>query len=157
MATAAVTSIALRHWISQTDLRWLLDIPTTDLWWYTFIPVVLCFVAVNLFFRHIISIIWFSVKLLLAGVVYINIRNVIKTSLPDDPLYIESMVLGIQPGTIEFVSSQGMQVVVNRSLLVLATVCPTCFPPPTPPPPPPPTVSLHDGHWVNWIDNILAI
>jgi hypothetical protein len=155
MATAAIAEMALRAWISRTDFGWLLTTPTTDLWWYTGVPVVLCFIAVTLFFRHITTVIWFSVKLSMALVVYLQVRGIIASSIEgDDPLSIEATVLGIPPGTIANASSSAVQLVATHAIGILTTACPSCFPVPIPPPPPPTTP---EGEWVNWVDSILAI
>jgi hypothetical protein len=184
MAVPDIAWMALRAWVSQTDVGWILNVPTTDLWWYTGIPLVLCFIAVNLFFRHIITVTWFSMKLAIAGMVYISARQFIITSMPDNPISIDSTLLDIPPGTIDIVSSAGMQLITTHATAIFKNACPSCFtpppPPPTPPegvqritthatailknacpscftPPPPPPPTVLEDTWIEWVDVILSL
>jgi hypothetical protein len=119
---------------------------TQDDWWvYTIIPVMVCLIGVNLFFRHFVAITWFSVKVLISVVVYSNIRYTFVETIGSNPLPIDSNLFGLATGTFEFSRSLGLQIAKSRAFAALEATCPICFPhpPDTPPPPPPPPPVEH--------------
>jgi hypothetical protein len=160
MLSSAIASAAFRAWISQPDIGWLLEIPTNDLWWYTGVPLVVCFIAVNLFFRHIITVIWFVTKLSIAGIVYIHIREIISTNTSENTMTIESNILNLEPGTLDAMSTTGARLTVSRAITFIASSYPySFFDKNIPPPPPLPEAPLPqvDDTWLLWMDGMLTI
>jgi hypothetical protein len=104
-----------------------LTLAREDWWVYTIVPMMVCLVCVNLFFRHFVAITWFSVKLLLSVVVYAHVRHIFIESIGDNPLPIDSL-LGLATGTFEFSRSLGMQIFKSRAFTAFEAACPTCFP-----------------------------
>jgi hypothetical protein len=105
-----------------------LTLAKDDWWVYTIVPVMVCLIGVNLFFRHFVAITWFSVKLLISVIVYANIRDIFTETIGNNPLHIDSNLLGLAAGTFEFSRSLGMQIVKSRAFTALEAACPICFP-----------------------------
>jgi len=116
---------------------------------YTVIPMVLCLLSVNFFFKNFLVLAWWCMKVAIAGLVYIQVRQVVMSSFGADPLCIESRLLGVPAGTINAVASLGLHVAKTRVLGSVRAWCPTCM---TPPPPPPPAVNEPE-QWVTWISD----
>ena len=125
-----------------------------DLWFfYTAIPLVMCLIGVHLIFKHFLTFVWWSVKILLAGVIYLHVRDAISPYIVTDPLSIESTLLGVPAGTIKLAASIGFDLVKTRSLVAVAAACPNCFPLPLK------TVQEEDtkSPWGTWVENTLVM
>jgi hypothetical protein len=126
------------HYESRIAVTFILTM-LNELFWpahelcYTAIPMVVCLVGVELFCRNFIRLALFSVKVAAAGLVYIQVREFVRSSFGADPLCIESRLFGVPPGTINTVMSIGLHVVKARVLGSIQAVCPKCImsiPPP---------------------------
>jgi hypothetical protein len=124
--------------------------------WYTAVPMVLCLVGVEFFFRNVLTIAWLGTKVAIAGLVYIQVREAVKESFGKDPLCIESRLFGVPPGTINAVALLGIHVAKKRVLSGIGSVCPNCVKSLPPPPPPPPAVAESET-WVGWISDIVSL
>jgi hypothetical protein len=89
---------------------------------------------------------WFSVELMIAGIVYLKVREFLY-----DTVSVESLLYDIQPSVMALVNSSTMQLISNRTLAVIGTMCPTCVPPPIQTPDP------STDTWTNWVSNVLLI
>jgi len=105
---------------------------TQDNWVYAAVPIVMCGMMVHLLFRHFFSIAWFSFKIFISLLVYVQFRDVVASFIGQDPLSIEQSVFGIPPGTIELTKLIGIHLVKTRILANLAVVCPSCLKYPIP-------------------------
>jgi hypothetical protein len=119
-------------------------------WFTAAVPPIFCLLGVHLFFRYIYTILWFSVKVVLASMVYVHIRALMSTSTL--PYSFESIIFGVPSGTLQSPLTVGLQIMQAKALIAIAVACPRCFPTPIPPPvPPPPPVS--PSPWVDWIND----
>jgi hypothetical protein len=140
-------------WTSQIGI--LQDLLSTQHeWWVTAIPLILCIVGVNLFFRHALAIMWFSVKIVLSVVVYFQIREVVYGYVGTDPLGIDATLFGVNGPTLQLTMSIGKELVKSQALAFVGALCPTCFPTP---PPIPPVVEIETSPWVHWMGSTLFI
>jgi hypothetical protein len=112
LGTIAASSV---YWLTQnmslTTLQWGLS---------TVLPLA-CLFAVHIISRHFFSIIWFAAKLLLAGLVYIHIRDLMETSL-ESVMTTESMsmLFGIPTESV------GFGLVRMQARRAIAGICPSC-------------------------------
>jgi hypothetical protein len=141
-ATGYVLPLLQQTWLPQNGV---------EIGWFTAaMPPIVCLLGVHLFFRHIFTVLWFSVKVVLAGIVYMHIRTLVSTS--PLPYSFESIIFGVPTGTLQSPLTIGFQIIQAKALIAIAAACPKCFPPPIPPPiPPPPPVS--PSPWVDWIND----
>jgi hypothetical protein len=110
---------------------------------YTALPLLASMVAVHLFFRHFVSVVWLALKATVAVVVYTHVRTMLASRLGPDPLELEPAMFGVPAGTLYLTASLGCRVAASRALAAAASACPSCFPaPPKPAAPPPPTLWL---------------
>ena len=151
---AEYTSRVLRSFMSTVEYITGLWIPhiggvlhqlAKDDWWvYTIVPIMVCLIGVNLFFRHFVSITWFLVKLLISVIIYANVRDIFIETIGNNPLHIDSNLLGLAAGSFEFSRALGVHIVKSRAFAALEAACPICFPQNTDkhnPPIPGPTIS----------------
>ena len=120
--------------IQYMQMQSMLSSISVDYWGYAVVPIVICVVSVHLIFRHFFKIIWFSFKLVLSLLLYVQVRDVVSSFVGTDLLSFDSSLFGLPSGTIEISKSIGMNLVKTRVIANLVAVCPTCFPPPTPDP-----------------------
>jgi hypothetical protein len=125
--------------------------------WYlsAVVPIAICFVLVHVFFRHIIAVLWFSLKIALAVGMYLQFKEVIDHSIGPDPFGIDAGVLGCTIGTLAFQSNVMKKILHGNSLLLLARVCPMCVSPDTPHSPDETTQDTlfektDDSSWIAW-------
>ena len=125
--------------------------------WVTIVvPVLICIVLVNLFFRHAFQVIWFSVKVLLAIGLYLQVKETVDNSI--GILGIEAGLFGIATGAIQLSSSRAKELLRTNVISVIEGVCPGCLPPaPVPPEEPEEPIGDRaedeDSSWMNWIRN----
>jgi hypothetical protein len=127
--------------------------PPAELW-YTAVPMVLCLLGVEVFFRNFLTLAWLGVKVAIAGLVYIHIREVVQWSFGTDPLCIESRLFGMPAGTINAIALIGLHVAKTRVIGGVRSVCPTCL---TPVPLPPPPEAKGSEKWGAWMEDTLSI
>jgi hypothetical protein len=118
----------------------------------TAILLIMCIVGVNLFFRHTLTIMWFSCKLLISVMVYFQVRDVIHTSIGTDPLGIQSALFGSNIATVEMSMSILNDLIKSKIFSLVDFVCPICMPHT-----PEPIVEIELSPWVHWIGNTLFI
>jgi len=109
---------------------------------YTALPLLASMVAVHLFFRHFVSVVWLALKATLAVVVYTHVRTMLAAQLGPDPLELEPAMFGVPAGTLYLTASLGYRVAASRALAAAASACPSCFPAAPKPAAPPPL-----WHW----------
>jgi hypothetical protein len=98
------------------------------------VPLVICFVCVHVFFRHVFTLTWFSVKLLLAVVVYLHLQTIAnRYTQSGDVFCIESKLFGIPPGSIHIMASVGFKIIKSKARTLVTATCPSCFSPSAPP------------------------
>jgi len=124
-------------------------------WWFiltTCFPLVMCLIGVHLFFRHFLTFMWWSVKMLLAGVLYLHTRELIHSYIGTDTLSIESTLLGVPTGTIKLAASVGFGIAKARIMVAVAAACPSLFPLPMPP-----NEETENSSWGTWVENTLVM
>jgi len=109
---------------------------------YTALPLLASMVAVHLFFRHFVSVVWLALKATVAVVVYTHVRTMLAAQLGPDPLELEPAMFGVPVGTLYLTASLGYRVAASRALAAAASACPSCFPATPKPAAPPPL-----WHW----------
>ena len=109
---------------------------------YTALPLLASMVAVHLFFRHFVSVVWLALKATVAVVVYTHVRTMLAAQLGPDPLELEPAMFGVPVGTLYLTASLGYRVAASRALAAAASACPSCFPAAPKPAAPPPL-----WHW----------
>jgi hypothetical protein len=128
---------------------------TTDQWWTTVVPLLGVVIGVNLFFRHAISVLWFTVKLLISVMIYTHIKEVLHTSIGSDPM--ESMLLGITNGTLQMSQMMGREIMKSQLAAFTTAIYPNLFPDvgeqeevheET-------SIDEEDISWINWVRNII--
>jgi len=132
---------------------------------YTAVPILLCITGIHLIFRHFFSIAWFSVKLLISLLIYVQIRDYISKFIGPDIFSVESSVFGVPSGTLQLTASIGLQLVKARMISTILTVCPTCFTEvkkyPTPPVKeesvPTEEESISSSSWVDWMYDFMDV
>jgi hypothetical protein len=129
-------------WISEAGHEWA--------WLFSFGPMALCLLGVHLVFRNIFTILWFSFKFLIAGIVYMHIRTLMAWTV--HPFSFESLIFGNSIGSSYTLLSPGIQILCEKIVLIVSSVCPRCFavvniPPPTSPSSP----------WVDWMSSQLFL
>ena len=130
----------ISSWLPQNGIEWG--------WCISFGPPALCLVGIHIIFRNIFTIMWFSVKVVIAGIVYMHIKTLVSSAVL--PYSFESVVFGIPPGTLQAPLDVAFQIFCAKSLLVVSSICPRCFPTPIPPIPPRPKTPSRSP-WVDWI------
>ena len=125
-------------------------------WGLATIPPVVCLLAVHILFRNCVTILWFSVKLVLAGLVYMHVQDLMDSSLR--PLIsLRSIISGEQSHVMQmshgFEMARMHAVVLSRS--AVSVFCPTCLPPLEAPTPP--EEERHKTiRWVDWMSDNLS-
>ena len=154
-----VTDLAsvLAPWTTHPEVAAML-LYTTRQWCVTIIPILICVVLVNLFFRHAFSVLWFSFKGLLAVGIYMQVKEVIESSISQDHLGIETGLFGIAAGVLQLSSTKANEILRANALLAIAGVCPMCVPIPKaqeeqPEPPLGVITNDEDLSWMNWVRN----
>jgi hypothetical protein len=144
---AATMAAQCTYWLVQNGV----SLATLE-WGLATIPPAFCVLAVHILFRNCFTVIWFSVKLLLAGLMYLHVQDLMDSSLR--PLIsIESLLSGENSNVHSTQVSKGFEIVRMHALVLsrsaVLAICPTCVPPLEPPLPP----MQHDGA-VGWVDYI---
>jgi hypothetical protein len=101
----------------------------TSQWYLSVVPVVICFGLVHLFFRNLVSVLWFTFKAVLAIGMYLQCKEVIDNSIGLDPFGIETKILGIAAGTLGVSSAIAKEIVRKKAKHALSMVCPMCVSP----------------------------
>ena len=124
---------------------------------YTAIPIMFCMAEIHLIFEHFFSIAWFSVKLLISLLIYVQIRDNISKFLGPDPYSVESSIFGVPPGTLQLSASIGFHLVKARILSTIFETgwCPTCFVKEESVPVE--KEGFVSSLWVDWMSNIIEI
>ena len=92
----------------------------SEFWLFTVIPLAVCLFGVHLFFRHFVTIAWFSVKLCVAVLVYLQIRNAVTSALETStPWAIESALFGVPSGTLNTAASLGFSIIKAKGITIL--------------------------------------
>ena len=78
-------------------------------------------------FKHLFSLIWFSMNFFLALVLYVQVRGVITTFIEKDPLSIEYRLFGIPTGTLSYTQSIGIGIIKARVFSTLMAARPNWF------------------------------
>jgi hypothetical protein len=136
---------AVEAWLTGTHKMFELLASHPEWWLYTALPLLASLVAVHLFFRHFVSVVWLALKATIAVVVYTHVRAMLASHLGPDPLKLEPTVFGVPAGTLYLTATLGFRVATSRALAAAARACPSCFPTPQEPVPPPPPPPL--WHW----------
>jgi hypothetical protein len=149
-------------------------------WCISFVPPALLLLGVHILFRNIFTIMWFFVKVIITGIVYMHIKTLVSSavlpysiesvifggssdwksanflpfgeSLPKtlQSYSFESVVFGIPTGTLQEPLHVAFQILRAKSLLMISSICPKCFATPLPPIPPPLKMPSRSP-WVDWI------
>ena len=117
--------LAAIPWMFYGDISGMLLLATNQ-WYLIAVPVVICFVFVHLFFRHLVSVLWFTFKAALAIGIYLQCKDVIDNSIGLDPFGIESRVFGTAAGTLSFSSEIAKELIRKKTKHALSMVCPMC-------------------------------
>jgi hypothetical protein len=119
--------------IVATFSRWLpidettvLFFLTTQQWWTTAVPLLICVVGVNLFFRHIVNVTWFTIKLLISIMVYTHVKELVSSSIGTDPMGIEQALFGVTAICARS-TRIGHMIIKSHALIAVRTICPKCF------------------------------
>ena len=104
----------------------LLSIPNDQII-YAAVPIMVCLAGIHLIFRFFFAITWFSFKIFLALLVYVQIRDVVSSYIGQNISSFQYITFGVPPGTFELTASIGMQVIKARVISTMLTICPTCF------------------------------
>jgi hypothetical protein len=116
-------------------------------WCYTVLPVVACVLLVHMFFKHLLVVVWFSAKLMIAVVIYSKLRYLITSYIDQvDVFSIESSLLGVPPGSVRVLYLLGYQIAKEQIMLAISTACPSCIP-----------TRATSSPWVDWVNNIVTI
>ena len=128
------------------------------------IPIIICLAGIHLIFRNFFTITWFSFKIFLSLLVYVQIRDVVSSYVGSNIASFEYKTFGIPPGTIDMTKKLAMQVVKSQILSTISSICPTCFveftanqEPEVPVEPlqeEDPTVTFS---WVEWISDLITM
>ena len=145
-------------WLHDTDLIAML-LSTTQHWWTTMVPLLLCVVAVHLVFRHAVTLVWFTLKLVIAVGVYVEVKHFVESSVGIDSFRLQALVFGMAGGAMEMSRTIGSDLLKQRAMLLLSSACPSCFPwaepGPEPEPEPEPVATPEpeevDTSWISWI------
>lgn len=116
-------------------------------WCVSFGPPILCLLGVHLFFRNIFSVLFFTMKVVIAFMVYVHIKTLVSSAAVSYSF--ESILFGVPSGTLHAPLTVGFQILYAKMFSRVISMCPVCFPSPTPPIPPPPVPS--QSPWVDWI------
>ena len=111
----------------QTQVFSMLSSISDDYFTHAVIPVAVCVVAIHFMFKHLFSMLWFSAKLVLSLLLYVQIRDVVLTFIEKDPLSIEYKLFGMPSGTLEFTKSIGVEVMKARVFSTMMMICPDWF------------------------------
>ena len=99
--------------------RLVVQLPS-EFWLFTVVPLAVCLLAVHMFFRHFVTIAWFSVKLCVAALVYLQIRDVMTSAVQTNTQWsIESALFGVPPGTLNTAVMLGFNILKSKSLFTL--------------------------------------
>jgi len=132
------------EWVPM-DKRLFTQVPS-EFWFYTVVPLAVCLFSVHIFFKHFVTIAWFSVKLCVAVLVYLQIRNAVTSVLETSPPWsIESAVFGVPPGTLNAAAMLGFSIIKSRATVFLRETYTHSKP------------VQESTSWVNWIDDTLLI
>jgi hypothetical protein len=115
---------------------------------YSALPFVLCLLAVHLFFRNIFSLIWFSVKGVLAMIVFIHIRQLVAEYMEEDLGSMNMTFFGVSTETLQITTYFALRLLKTKTTSVVKQICPSCFPPPPKPEPSPPSPSPGFRDWM---------
>jgi len=128
------------------------------------IPIIICLAGIHLIFRNFFTITWFSFKIVLSLLVYVQIRDVVSSYISSNVESFEYKTFGIPTGTIEMTANLGLQIVKSHVLSTISSICPTCFvgfnahqEPEVPVEPlqeENPTVTFS---WVEWISDLITM
>ena len=120
----------------------------------TVIPLIVCVVGVNLFFRHTMSIVWFCCKLMISVMVYLQFRDLIYSSIGTDPLGLEAALFGVDTHIFEVSMSTAHEFMKYKTLTFIDSICPICF---ASPPIAEPIIEEEMSPWVHWMGSTLFI
>jgi len=134
--------------------EWLpLDEHLIGPWTFTVVPIAVCLLGVHLFFRHFVTIMWFSVKLLVAILVYLQLRVIVSSFLQTSrPWSLEETLFNLPTGTINTASVLGFRILKTKTLLFIHECYSGCnlWGPTTIPP-------EEYTSWVDWIGYTIFI
>ena len=113
---------------------------------FTVIPLAACLLGVHLFFRHFVTIVWFTVKLFVAVLIYLQIREVMVSTIQTSTNWsLESALFGLPQGTLNTAASLGFKIIKSNFIFTLRDAFThNNFPQDSSP-------------WVDWIDDTLFI
>ena len=125
------------------------------------VPMIFCLVGIHLIFRNFFTITWFSFKIFLSLLVYVQIRDVVSSYVSPHVASFEYKTFGVPPGTMEMTAKLGMQVVKSHVLSTISSICPTCFVAQKEPEVPVEPMQEEDTtvtfSWVEWISDLLSM
>ena len=117
------------------------------------VPLAVCLLGVHLCFRHFVSIAWFSVKFILAIVVYLQIQDIVSSFMQtSNPWSTVETFCSLPIGIINTASVLGFRIIKTKILIFLHECCRGCSlcGPTTLPP-------EEYTSWVDWMGRILFI
>ena len=94
---------------------------------YAVVPIIICLAGIHLIFRNFFTITWFSFKIFLSLIVYVQIRDLFSFYVGQNLSSFEYKTFGIPPGTIELTMSIGMRVLKARVISTMLDICPSCL------------------------------
>ena len=131
---------------------------------YAIVPIIICLAGIHLIFRNFFTITWFSFKIFLSLLVYVQIRDVISSYIGQNTASFEYTTFGVPPGTIEMTASIGMELIKARVISTILSICPTCFiglnahqEPEVPVEPPQKEDTNVTFSWVEWVHDLISM
>ena len=113
---------------------------------FTVIPLAMCLFGVHIFFRHFVTIMWFTVKLCVAVIIYLQIRELMTSTLQTSTNWsLEYSIFGVPHGTLNTAASLGFKIIKSKFIF---TVREAFFQNNSP---------QESSPWVDWIDDTLFI
>ena len=132
---------SILEWIPFSEI-----LHPSEFWLFTVVPLAMCLLGVHIFFRHFVTIAWFSVKFCVAGLVYLQIRDVVTSAVHVNTQWsIESALFGVPAGTLNTAVVLGFNILKSKCLFTLREAYSRHIPPQEPTP------------WVDWMKDTLFI
>ena len=130
---------SILEWIALSEI-----LHPNEFWLFTVVPLAVCLFGVHVFFRHFVTIAWFSAKLCVAGLVYLQIRDVVTNAVRTNTQWsLESALFGVPSGTLHTAAALGFKIVKAKCLVALSEA----YSPNTPP--------QESTPWTDWMRDTL--
>jgi hypothetical protein len=117
----------------------LMPLNDVETGWVSAASFMICLLCVHLCFRHVFTLMWLSTKIVVAGIVFLQVRDFVLSQVD---------VFGVPPGTVDGTASICLRVLQAWALTTVGILCPTCVPAPPPPHAP-------SSPWTVWMSDTL--